>query len=482
MTTAACVLDLSRAIPRARRPFVSQILPFIATDFLAVFLAAAVTVLVRYALGGAFELSFYLRMSGVTVLFILAYAILGLYPAVVLHPVVELQGIFRGTTLTILLLGTLTFFVRDATAYSRAVLIASWVLIIAAVWFGRVLLREYLSRCEWWGERAVILGAGSAGRAAADTLRRRPSTGLRVVAVLDDDADKLEQVRGLAPVTAPLSAAVSLAEDCGVRCAIIAMPNLPSRQLAEIIERYGSRFHHVYIIPDLFGISSLGVDARELGGMLGVKVSHRLLYRTPQLFKRSVDLAIACAGAVLLAPLFAAVCVLIRLNSRGPALYGHRRVGERGDTFIAWKFRTMVRDSDEALQVYLAGHPELQDEWQRDRKLRHDPRVTWIGRMLRRTSLDELPQLWNVIRGEMSLVGPRPIVEAEIERYGPRYSLYRRVRPGLTGLWQVSGRNNLSYAERVQLDEYYVRNWSIWLDLYILSRTLKVVVTGEGAY
>jgi Undecaprenyl-phosphate galactose phosphotransferase WbaP len=260
------------------------------------------------------------------------------------------------------------------------------------------------------------------------------------------------------------------------------MPNVPSRELAEIVERYGSRFHHMYIIPDLFGISSLGVDARELGGMLGVKVSHRLLHRTPYLFKRTVDVAAACAGGALLFPLFAAVYTLIRLTSRGPALYGHRRMGERGATFIAWKFRTMVQNSDQALHPYLRQHPELHDEWERDQKLRHDPRVTWIGRILRRTSLDELPQLWNILRGEMSLVGPRPIVESEIDRYGPKYSLYRRVRPGLTGLWQVSGRNNLSYAERVQLDEYYVRNWSIWLDLYILSRTVGVVLTGEGAY
>jgi Undecaprenyl-phosphate galactose phosphotransferase WbaP len=470
MTTAACVVDLSRAVPRARRPFAFHILPFVAADAVAVYLAAAVTVLARYALGGEFELSFYLRMSGVTALFLVAYAILGLYPNVVLHPVVELQGIFRGTTLTILLLGTMTFFVRDAEAYSRAVLLASWVLIMVAVWFGRVLLREYLSRCEWWGERTVILGAGSAGRTVAEMLRQRPSTGLRVVAVLDDDAAKLDRIRDIAPVAAPLSAAVTLADDFGVRCAIIAMPNVPGRQLAEIVERYGSRFHHVYIIPDLFGISSLGVDARELGGMLGVKVSHRLLHRTPQLCKRIVDIIAACAGAI------------IRLTSRGPALYGHQRVGARGETFTAWKFRTMINNSEEALRHHLAEHPELGDEWRRDQKLRNDPRITWIGRILRRTSFDELPQLWNVIRGEMSLVGPRPIVENEIERYGPRYSLYRRVRPGLTGLWQVSGRNNLSYAERVHLDEYYVRNWSIWLDLYILSRTIKVVVTGEGAY
>ncbi len=482
MTTAAWAIDSSRIIARGRPAPALQIIPFVGVDALAVFAAAATAVLVRYYLGGVFELSFYLRAGGATALFILAYAVLGLYSTTGLHPVAELQGIFRGTTLTILLLGTVTFFQRDAEAYSRAVLIGSWVLINVSVCLGRVVLRGYLSRCEWWGERAVILGAGSAGRAVAESLRLRPATGFRVVAILDDDFEKLERCRTMAPVTAPLIAAVTLAEEYGIRCAIVAMPNVPSAELTGIVERYASRFHHVYIIPDLFGISSLGVDARELGGILGVRVSHRLLHRTSQISKRVVDIAVASVGGVLLLPLFAVISMLIRATSRGPALYGHRRVGERGETFTAWKFRTMQDDSGEALRSYLEVHPELREEWERDQKLRDDPRITWVGRMLRRTSLDELPQLWNILRGEMSLVGPRPIVENEIERYGAKYSLYRRVRPGLTGLWQVSGRNNLPYAERVRLDEYYVRNWSIWLDLFILGRTLKVVLTGEGAY
>jgi lipopolysaccharide/colanic/teichoic acid biosynthesis glycosyltransferase len=142
----------------------------------------------------------------------------------------------------------------------------------------------------------------------------------------------------------------------------------------------------------------------------------------------------------------------------------------------------MVPDADAVLTKYLETHPELKEEWLRDQKLRNDPRITRTGRFLRKTSLDELPQLWNVLRGEMSLVGPRPIVEAEIERYGANFALYTRVLPGLTGLWQVSGRNDTTYPERVALDSYYVRNWSVWLDLYILARTVWVVLAGKGAY
>jgi Undecaprenyl-phosphate galactose phosphotransferase WbaP len=170
------------------------------------------------------------------------------------------------------------------------------------------------------------------------------------------------------------------------------------------------------------------------------------------------------------------------LGSSGRVFYGQPRIGRHGVGFVAWKFRSMVTDADARLEQYLIAHPELRTEWERDHKLRDDPRITWIGRFLRRTSLDELPQLWNILRGEMSLVGPRPIVQAEVVKYGDHIALYHKVRPGLSGLWQVSGRNNTTYDERVRLDCYYVRNWSVWLDLVILSRTVRVVALGEGAY
>jgi Undecaprenyl-phosphate galactose phosphotransferase WbaP len=401
---------------------------------------------------------------------------------VIVHPVAELERIFRATTLTVLGLATVSFFAREVEAYSRLILLGAWILIVAFVWLGRVAARHCLGNCGWWCENAVILGAGSLGRQVAETLRRSPGTGLRPVAILDDNLGELMLARGAAAMTGPLAAADLLAEDAGVRYAIIALPDRGNQELAAVMERYASRFHHVLIIPGLCGIPSLGVDARDLGGILGVKVSHRLLQRTPQTVKRAVDLMAAGLLCLLLLPVFAGIAALIRLSSPGPVLFGHRRLGRHGREFLAWKFRTMVSHSDEVLRSYLEANPDRLSEWSVNRKLKQDPRVTWLGEVLRRTSLDELPQLWNVIRGEMSLVGPRPIVEAETDRYGPRYSLYRKVRPGLTGLWQVSGRNNTTYAERVEFDEYYVRNWSVWLDLYILGRTIKVVVTGEGAY
>ena len=169
------------------------------------------------------------------------------------------------------------------------------------------------------------------------------------------------------------------------------------------------------------------------------------------------------------------IAIAIKLTSRGPIFFGHRRFGRENRPFQMLKFRTMVVDADKILASYLETHPEERVEWQRHQKLRNDPRITEVGKWLRRYSLDELPQLLNVFAGQMSLVGPRPIMEAEILRYGHSYGVYTRVLPGITGLWQVSGRNNTTYDQRIDFDEYYVCNWSIWLDLYILIRTIRVV-------
>ena len=175
------------------------------------------------------------------------------------------------------------------------------------------------------------------------------------------------------------------------------------------------------------------------------------------------------------------IVTLIRIEGE-PILFRHKRIGRNGQMFHCIKFRTMVRNAEEVLRHLLNEHPELRDEWTQNHKLRNDPRVSRVGRVLRLTSLDELPQLWNVLRGEMSLVGPRPIVTAEIAKYGKSFKPYCSVLPGLTGLWQISGRNETTYAERVELDSYYARNWSVWLDLYILAMTVRVVLFRQGAY
>jgi Undecaprenyl-phosphate galactose phosphotransferase WbaP len=207
-----------------------------------------------------------------------------------------------------------------------------------------------------------------------------------------------------------------------------------------------------------------------------------LVQRRAQSLKRALDIVLALLALPVALPLCLLIAAAIRLETRSPVLFGHLRVGRGGRRFRVWKFRSMVEDADAVLAHHLKCDPALRAEWRLSHKLKRDPRVTRAGRLLRRSSLDELPQLWNVLRGEMSLVGPRPIVEEEIPKYGPEYALYAQVRPGLTGLWQVSGRNDTSYRERRELDSRYIRDWSLWLDACVCCKTLRVVVLGLGAY
>ncbi len=192
-------------------------------------------------------------------------------------------------------------------------------------------------------------------------------------------------------------------------------------------------------------------------------------------------MAVLVAAPVLIPIIFVVACVVV-LGSPGPVFYSHRRIRHDGAFFSMWKFRTMCVNSAEVLEDYLSRHPEARSEWSKTHKLRDDPRVTPIGRLLRRYSVDELPQVWNVFTGKMSLVGPRPIVAAEVEKYNDSFSYYCRVKPGLTGLWQVSGRSKLTYDQRVALDREYVDNWSLSRDLKIVLKTIPTVLNQDGAY
>ncbi len=232
----------------------------------------------------------------------------------------------------------------------------------------------------------------------------------------------------------------------------------------------------------------LGAVRLEPGALAGAASAAELVARLPaneplhrNRVKRAFDVVGALGLLVLFGPLMLVVALIITFDG-GPAVFGHRRIGAGGRPFTCWKFRSMVVDADSVFAELLARDPNARAEWAATRKLRDDPRITRIGGLLRRTSLDELPQLFNVLAGEMSLVGPRPIVEEEVARYRACFPFYMRCRPGLTGLWQISGRNDIDYSRRVQLDTAYVFGWSFWDDILILLRTAGVMVSGRGAY
>ncbi len=466
--------------PVPDRPWLTPI-TLLCVDLICLSLAGSASVWVRLIFNGDFHLSLYWRLWPIVIIFVLAYALAGLYPGAATSPVEELRRLTLTTTLLYLLMGSSIFLFREVKVYSRGAFLMAWLLSIVFVVIGRYSVRALCARRSWWGYPVVVMGAGKTGEMVVQTLQHQPSLGLKPVAVLDDDPAKHGTLAGV-PVVGSLAMGTVLAKEFKIPYAIVAMPGVAPYRLSQLLERYGRAFPHLMIIPDLFGMASLWVAAKDLGGMLGLEVRQQLLLPGPRLLKATLDKGLVVLIGLLCLPLIGVIALLIVCDSRGPIFYSQTRIGRRGRPFRVWKFRSMVANADIVLERYLQAHPELRAAWEEDHKLKEDPRITWVGHFLRRTSLDELPQLWNVLQGEMSMVGPRPIVQDEVWRYADKFELYLQVLPGLTGLWQVSGRNNVTYEERVNFDAYYVRNWSVWLDIYILIRTLKVVFAGDGAY
>lgn len=406
----------------------------------------------------------------------------GLYPGLWLTPREELRRAVTGVTLASLLAVAATFVTKTGVQFSRPIIVGGWLLSLAILPASRSAMRALLTAAGFAGPPAVILGAGRMAGMVLDGLRHQRPPALHPIALFDDDPAKQQTRLDDVPVAGPLARASAWAGENGVRTAVVAMPGVSRERLLPIVEALSRTFPQVIVVPDLFGLSTSDVELRDVHNILALELRKNLLYRRNILAKRILDVTILLLTLPITLPTGVLIAAGVWLDGGRPILFGQARLGKGGTPFKAWKFRTMARDADDLLQRALQDDPALRTEWEGSQKLRRDPRLTRVGRVLRRFSLDEIPQLWNVLRGQMSLVGPRPIVEAETARYGDNLDLYRQVLPGLTGLWQVSGRSDTSYAERVWLDTNYVRNWSVWMDLTILARTLRVVLSGVGAY
>jgi Undecaprenyl-phosphate galactose phosphotransferase WbaP len=453
----------------------------------AIFLASdacAIVVTGSLMLWGGVGLRTYLALWPALLVFVAVFAYSHLYPGIIHNAVTELRCIGRALTISFVVMMALLFFAGNADSYPRGVLVTWWLLAMVAVPLLRSAVRESVCRCAWWGIPVAIFHTGEESMKIVRELEAHPEIGLRPVVLFSTAHGGRPRpvvlARHLLPVLDMRFAAAVRA--CGVERAMIALPDAGCGKLLEDLESHESIFPHLMIMHSAAALYTLRVDAGQIGGCLAVDVRRDLLLPLPRLSKRLIDVMLVAIASPLIVLTIVVLGLWVRLESRGPIFYGHRRIGRDRSTFLAWKIRTMQVNGDELLRTALAEDEGLREEWMRDRKLRCDPRITRVGRFLRKTSLDELPQLWNVLRGEMSLVGPRPIVEEEVTIYGQKFSLYCRVTPGLTGLWQVSGRSTVGSSDRVRLDSYYVRNWSPWLDLYILARTAKVVFSGEGAY
>ena len=409
-------------------------------------------------------------------LFLVLYWSFDLYPGVSVSAIDEMRRIFLATASGFIFVFAILALHQVALKPGIVCLPAS-ICGTALVLALRAAIRRVGSRFNWWGHPVVLFGCGDSALSMLRKLKSQPHLGLRPVAVVSDQSLDVE-IEGT-PIfrLEHLSWIAS-----GVTHAILAAPELSRSEFTEVVARGCDAFPHFIIIPDTDSMSKLGSYAQDLSGTLGIRLGNNLLKRGPQVVKRIMDLGCSLALALFLLPLMTLISLLVSVDSGFPVFYSQKRLGRGGRTFRIWKFRTMVKNSAKVLDHYLANNPEAKKEWSTAQKLRKDPRITALGKVLRKASLDELPQLWNVLKGEMSLVGPRPIVNSEVDKYKEHYAVYIKTTPGITGLWQVSGRNQTTYEERVALDTFYVRNWSVWMDIYLLVKTVGVVLTAHGAY
>ncbi len=450
----------------------------LACDAIALTCTASLVLLGKRASDGGLDIHRYFALWPALGLFFAIFAASSLYPGIIHNEITELRRLGLGLTLSFVVMGCMICSTRGAVDYPRRVLFLWWLTAMLVTPLLRSVVRESVCHRPWWGVPIAVFYTGVESAEIIQELEKHPEIGLRPVVILC--SPHAVRPRHRLPVMDMRFAAAIRAR--GVNRALIALPDEGCGKLLQDLEVFESLFPRLLIMHSAPALYSLTVDARQIGGSLAFEVRRDLLLPLPRLAKRLMDLLIVCLVLPGVGFTILLLGIFIRLESPGPALYGHRRIGRDHSSFLAWKLRTMRVNGDELLQKALAENGALREEWLRDRKLRHDPRITRVGRFLRKASLDELPQLWNVLRGEMSLVGPRPIVEEEVITYGQNFALYCKVTPGLTGLWQVSGRNSVSTRDRVHLDSYYVRNWSPWLDLHILARTARAVLTGDGAY
>lgn len=393
----------------------------------------------------------------------------------------EYSGIFNACTFGMMLIILITFFDPSLTI-ARGWVLLSWVLVTFSVIFGRFLLRRLVQRLRVKGRfltTVLVVGANEEGQAIAEQLQADGKAGIWIAGFVDDELAQGSQLLPGVSVLGSTDSVATLVRHHGIQEIIVATTALSREKLLDLFQSFGSMDDiTIRMSSGLYEILTTGVEVQEVGNVPLLSINKVRLTGVDLFLKRMLDLVVSSTVLLVFWPLMLIIAAAVKLDSGGPVFYRRRVIGVSGKPFDALKFRTMYTDAEERLNR----DPELRRQFEENFKLKDDPRVTRMGRLLRRTSLDELPQLFNVLLGQMSLVGPRMITSEERARYGKWRMNLSTVKPGITGLWQVSGRSDVGYTQRVMLDMQYIRNFSIWMDLHLLWRTIPAVLKGHGAY
>lgn len=395
----------------------------------------------------------------------------------------EVKVLLKSATISSFFIMIMIFVSRKQIVFSRTVVILAWLLSLFMFPFCRFFIKSLLVKFNLWKKKLIILGVMQTSLIALESVKKNKTIGYEVIGFLDDDPEKIGKKFGGVDVLGPISSLESIARTFGSKDIMISIPHLPREKLKELLLKCESICESLWLIPRTGDFITEGVEINVLGDVIALNIKRNLRKPWNILIKNLFDIIITVLLLVILLPLISIIAIAIKLDSKGPLFFIQKRLGKRKKQFSVYKFRSMFIDGDKYLAEYLDKNPAAKQEWEKYKKLKKfDPRVTRVGRIIRKYSLDELPQLYNVIRREMSLVGPRPYLLEELEGKDIFKNTISRVKPGITGLWQISGRSELPFEKRISLDEYYVRNWSIWLDIMILLKTVKIFFSSKGAY
>lgn len=339
---------------------------------------------------------------------------------------------------------------------------------------GREMAKRIFAKRHWWGVPVVIYSKNKDATVIVDRLLKRQDFGYKPAIIITDLKDHVDEYNGI-PVFSSSNELFDVIKKLNLKVAIIC-------DYDKNLDEISSYYRYTIVIPKKQIANTMSLHMRDFGGIMGFSTTHNLTKKGNLALKRILDIFLVILSLPIVIPLVLIISIAIKCTSKGPVFYGHMRVGKNGKPLKTWKFRSMVVDSDVQLKKILATDPVRAAEWEKDRKFVDDPRVTKVGKFLRKTSLDEIPQLWNIFLGQMSFVGPRPVTKPELKKYRKYANYVLSVKPGLSGMWQISGRSDTGYEERITLDTYYIQNWSIWLDIWIILKTVWVVLKGKGAY
>lgn len=393
----------------------------------------------------------------------------------------ELKEILR--TLVIFAIIEIAVIAFTTWSFSRALWVITWIFILLLVPFSRILTKYLLNKLGYWQRDTWIIGSGNNAIEAYKAIISEQNLGLKIIGFIASEGGVRagETINGIKVISNDID--WLRGEDKKTQF-IVAVESHQSEMRNSWLRNFMIQgFRYVSVIPTLRGMPLDSTDMSFIFSheVMIFRVQQNLAKWSSRTLKRLFDIIASIAIIILLSPVLLYISRQVKKDG-GPAIYGHDRIGKDGKPFKCLKFRSMVTNSKDVLNELLQNDPEAKREWDTTFKLKNDPRITKIGAVLRRTSLDELPQLFNVLKGEMSLVGPRPIITAELERYNEEVDYYLLSKPGMTGLWQVSGRSDVDYETRVYLDAWYVKNWSMWNDIAILFKTVGVVLKKDGAY